>query len=185
MSALDVQLNREGPRSLEAPREFSAHRPFEVVFQNHGEGLHAHLSLDEELSRVARLADGNAFVPGGERERVRVDTASVDAPVTGTLTISIGYGATTREVAVTVVPFDEGEERVQVDETLARPQRTAPNSGLVSRLPDAQAIALLGLAGVAVLVALAAAVFVPSTVVTVGALVVVVAVLAAVALAVR
>lgn len=184
MSSLDVHLNRDRPRSLEAPERFSTRRPFEVYLENHGDGSHVHVSLDDALSRVATVRDGTEFLPAGEITRIHVDTADVDAPVSGVLTVSIAYGATTAEVLVTVSPEQEGSRSVDVDESLSTPQgRPRPSSS--PGLERTQTAALLGLAGFAIVIAVGAAIAVGGTVVNAGAAVVVVAALVAAGLVLR
>lgn len=159
MSALSVHLNREHPRDIDAPASFVADGPFDVALENHGAGSHVHVQLDETLSRVARLRDSSEYVGGGGTARIGVDTRSVEEPVTGELTVSAGYGAETETVEVRVEPSRAAGYGIDVDEELAQPQDEGWSR------PDAETLALLSLAGVALLAAVAVAVSVESTVV--------------------
>lgn len=170
---------------MDAPRRFTARRPFEVYLRNHGEGSHVHIAADDALARAARVRDGTEFLAAGESLRVPVETATVDRPVTGTLTISIGYGAVETTVEVTVAPEVGNEDStgpVQVSESLGRPADGEPSGrGRYS----GQELGLAALAGLAVLVSGWAAVTVRSAVVVGAAAAVVVAVVVAVALSLR
>ncbi|GAB7095859.1 hypothetical protein JCM30237_30130 [Halolamina litorea] len=163
MSALSVHLNRERPRDIDAPASFVADGPFDVAVENHGGGSHVHVRLDETLSRVARLRDGSQYVGGDGIGHLRVDTRSIETPVTGTLTISVGYGAETATVEVRVEPSRESGYGIDVDDDLGTPQIEQREP------PDAETVALLSLAGVALLAAAAVAVSVGSTVVVAAA----------------
>lgn len=166
MPALSVHLNRERPRAIDAPASYVADGPFDVALENHGDGSHVHVQLDEALSRVARLRDGSQYVGGGATGHLRVDTRHVEEPVSGELTVAVGYGAETAAVGVRVEPSRASGYGIDVDERLGRPR-------VEERGPlDAEALALLALAGVALLAALAVAVTVESTVVVAAAAVV-------------
>jgi hypothetical protein len=180
---LPVHLNREDLHAVEVPPSFETTDSFDVELVNHGTSVHAHLHLDDDLSQAADLDAANHFVDGESRRMVRV---SVDAPeaVSGKLKVASAYGAETRWVDVNVVEPEEEEQTVEVDESLAEPRPRDPSEddgsdlgvGAVVASPEAVVLALgvaaVFVAGVAVLV-------VDSTVVLLGALVVLVAVLAA------
>lgn len=164
MSALSVHLNRGRHRAIEAPASFVADGPFDVAIENHGDGSHVHVQLDEALSGVARLRDGSKYVGSSATGHVRIDTRQVEEPVTGELTISVGYGAQTETVEVRVEPSRAAGYGIDVDERLAEPQ-TDPSIWP----PDAETVALLALAGVALLAAAAVAVNIQSQVVVAAA----------------
>lgn len=168
MASLTVHLNRDGPRDLGVPEEFTAHRPFDVVIENHGEPSHVHLRLDESLARVASLGASTTFVDGDRVERVRMRTTPVDDPIRGTLIVEVGYGAERREVPVQVAQYRENPQEVPVDESLAQP---ASDDGGV----DLEAVGMGILSLLAVVVAAWAALTIDSAVVAVGAAVVVIA----------
>jgi hypothetical protein len=181
-----VELNRGSLHDVEATTEFATSEPFSIELRNHGEAVHVHVRADEALSSVARIdADGNLFVERDTTHSVPVGVSDVDAPITGTLEITTGYGAESRSVEVTVEPSDDGDA-VDVDETLSQPpraERSASATPLTQRLtralPGWRAVPVLVLAMVAVAVAVAVANSVDSPPVLVGAGVVVGAVIVA------
>jgi len=173
VSSLTVHLNRDGPRDLAVPDSFTARRPFDVVIENHGEGSHVHLRLDESLARVASLGASTTFVDGDRIERVRVRTTTVEEPVRGTLIVEAGYGAERREVPVEVAQYREDPEQVPVDESLADPGAAADDDG---RGVDLETAGLAALSLLAIGVAGWAALSVDSPVVVAGAAAVVLAV---------
>jgi len=160
VSALSVHLNREKPREVDAPASFDTHRPFDVALENHGDGCHVYVQLDEALSSVARLPQREQRVAQGATEHVRVAVDALDEPVTGELSISLGYGTATAKTTLTVAPPQRGGSGVAVDESLGTPQQPAE-----PRRPDVRMLALFGLACLALLAAVAVALTVESTVV--------------------
>lgn len=164
MSALTVHLNRGRPRGIDAPASFVADGAFDVAIENHGEGSHVHVQLDEALSGVARVRDGSEFVGSGATGHVRIDTRQVEEPVSGELTISVGYGAEEAVVEVRVEPSRAAGYGIDVDERLAEPQ-SEPSAWP----PDAETVALLALAGVALLAAATVAVSIQSQAVVAAA----------------
>lgn len=179
MPALSVHLNRNRPRELTAPDTFTARRPFDVVFENHGEGTRVHVHPDGALANVVRIADDNHLVGTDATERVRVDFDRVDRPVTGTLELSVGYGAESTEIELTLEPYHEEQEGIDVDENLAKPPRRDVPEDSGPELPSMETTAIVGLGVVALVMAIAVAALVDSLVVTLGAVVVVLAVVAA------
>lgn len=164
MSALSVHLNREKPREVAAPGSFSAQEPFDIALENHGDSSTVHVQLDEGLSSVARLAKQEQRVGESETRHIRVNVEAVAEPVTGDLSISLGYGASTATTEVTVEPPTQEEYDIAVDESLGTPKKPAE-----SRAPDVRALGLVGLAGVALLAAVVTALTVESTLVLVAA----------------
>jgi len=126
VARLPVDLNREGLHQIAAPSEFETDGPFEIQLRNHGEALHVHLNLDEELSTVASFGESNHYVAPYSRLSVAVETRRTDTPVTGRLKIVTGHGTESAYTAVTVSPPGTVTERVVVDEGLAKPQRSEP-----------------------------------------------------------
>lgn len=163
MPALTVHLNRDRLRDVDVPASFVADEPFDVVLENHGEGAHVHVQLDESLSRVARLRTDSRYVEDDATARIGVDTQTVEEPVTGAMTISAGYGAETETVDVRIDPPRADGYGIDVDERLAQPQTEEREP------PDAETLALLALAVVTLLAAGAVAVSVQSTVVVAAA----------------
>ena len=160
MSALSVRLNRERPRDIDAPASFVADGPFDVAVENHGDASRVHVQVDEALSSAARIDEGDRYVDAGETARIAVDTGTVPEPIEGELSISTGYGAETETVSVRIEPQGYG---VDVDDRLAEP-RTDDRWP-----PDAETVALLALAGAALLAAGAVAATVGSTLVVAAA----------------
>ena len=166
---LTVSLNEDGPQSIEAPGAFEATGDFDVVFENHGEPLHAHVGLDPTLSAVAAVRTPNRFVEEGATRRVRVDVDRAELPVEGRLELITGYGATTEYVPVSLGNPSEADPGVSVDERLGEPQ-SAPETPLV----DPDWLPRLAFLGVASLLGVLVALVSGDTLVTVGVLVVLV-----------
>lgn len=127
MARLSVDLNRDGLHRIAAPSEFETDGPFEIRLRNHGEAIHVHLNLDEELSTVGSLGESNHYVAPYSRRSVEIDTRRTDTPVTGRLKIVTSYGAESAYTTVTVSPPGTVTNRVAVDERLAKPQRSEPD----------------------------------------------------------
>ena len=160
MSALSVHLNREKPREVDAPASFSATQPFDVALENHGDGAEVHVQLDDSLSAVTRLGKRELRVGPGETKHVRATVGAVEEPVTGQLTVSVGYGVATATTTVTVEPPQPEEYDITIDESLGTPRQQP-----ASRRPPARTVALFVLAGTALLAAVAVALTVQNTVV--------------------
>ncbi|MFW6321041.1 MAG: DUF7524 family protein [Halohasta sp.] len=126
MARLSVDLNRDGLHEIAAPSSFETDGPFEIRLRNHGEAIHVHCNLDDDLSTVARLPESNHYVEPYSRRSVWIDTRRTDVPVTGRLKIVTGYGNESAYTTVTVSPPGTVTERVVVDEELAKPQREEP-----------------------------------------------------------
>lgn len=164
MSALSVHLNRDRPRDIDAPASFVADGPFDVALENHGQGSHVHVKLDESLSRVARLRADSRYVEADATARIGVDTRSVESPITGELTVSVGYGNESRTVELRIEPSRAEGYGIDVDERLADPQ---PDPSAWP--PDAETAGLLALAGIALFAAVAVSFLVESAVVVAAA----------------
>ena len=187
MARLSVDLNRDGLHRIAAPSEFETDGPFEIRLRNHGEAIHVHLNLDEELSTVGSLGESNHYVAPYSRRSVEIDTKRTDAPVTGRLKVVTSYGAESAYTTVTVSPPGTVTERVTVDERLAKPQRSEPEpSTLGERLAaiDTDDISPRVAAGsmLAVCVILVAGALVQNTAAFVGSLAVIAGVVAALAI---
>ena len=187
MARLSVDLNRDGLHRIAAPSEFETDGPFEIRLRNHGEAIHVHLNLDEELSTVGSLGESNHYVAPYSRRSVEIDTKRTDTPVTGRLKVVTSYGAESAYTTVTVSPPGTVTERVTVDERLAKPQRSEPEpSTLGERLAaiDADDISPRVAAGsmLAVCVILVAGALVQNTAAFVGSLAVIAGVVAALAI---
>lgn len=171
---LTVDLNRDGPQSIEAAQTFETTGSFEVVFENHGSACHAHVGLDPSLSDIATVRTPNRFVEEDLSRRVRVDVESGDRPVEGRLELVTGYGSTTEYVTVTLHDPETVDSGVTVDERLGQPQSSSSETRIEpERLP------LLAFLGIAALLAVVVAVTVQNALVTAGVLVVLLVVVAA------
>jgi len=185
---LPVHVNREQLHSLEVPPSFETSDSFVVEVRNHGEAGRVHLHLDGDLADIATLEANNYYVEANATQEIPVSVHH-HRDAFGKLKVVSGYGATTRWVDVELSePDDAGS--VVVDEDLGKPGGgdgpAEPRDGerrTESPLADVPGLPVLGLGAVAVLVAVAAALYFQSAVVAVAAGVVLVAVLAALALA--
>ena len=183
---LSVDVNREELHGLEVPNSFETTGSFAIELNNHGESLHVHLHLDDDLSAVASLEATNHHVESNGTRRVEV-AVKPGASVRGKLKVVTAYGATTRYIDVILTEPEEQEDRVQVDESLSKPQpkppernRAATPSSGSNPLTDRPELAVLGLGAVALVVAAYAALVLNNTVVVLGALAVLAGVLVAV-----
>ncbi|ELZ91439.1 hypothetical protein C440_14034 [Haloferax mucosum ATCC BAA-1512] len=187
---LSVTLNDERPHDLSVAPSFSTVDTFAVELENRGQAVHVHLHVDDELSRVASLTEGNHFVSAGQTKLVDVFVSPPPEPVTGKLKIVSGHGSETVYVDVTVSPREGGKPPVEVDETLSKPRSPEPEPSVTERLADAlpsidaRAVPLVLLAVVALALAVGVASLLESFVITLGAGVVVGGVLAALVLTV-
>lgn len=179
--ALEVDLNDDGPHSIEAPPStVEVGGDFDVVLRNHGTALHVHLAFDDALAPAADLPTANHYVDEDAVRRVRVRVDGSRAPAEGKLKVVTGYGAETAFVTVRVVDPGTGGERVPVDESLAEPR---PRGG--APLVDPGALSLIALGAVAVLIAALAVLLVSETAVLVAILAGIAVLAAAAALVVR
>lgn len=137
MPSLPIDLNRARLHDVAVPASFEVQGHFEVELRNHGEAVHVHLHLDDELSRIAALDDVNHYVAAGDALSVPVAVRRIDEGVTGRLKVVTGYGAETAHVALTIQPGAPRKSRVEVDESLAKPpKRERPQSdGFAVNLP--------------------------------------------------
>ncbi|MFC6988277.1 hypothetical protein ACFQJD_05270 [Haloplanus sp. GCM10025708] len=171
--SLSVELNRGSIHEVDAPAEFHVAGPFTIRLRNHGEAIHVHLNLDDDLSSAAALdSGGNYFVEGESETAVDVDVRSVDQSVRGKLKVVTAYGNETAYVDVVVDPEDD-DPSVDVDENLSRPPQPEPRpdpltTRIARRLPARRTLPVLTFALVAVGIAAATAFSVESQVVTLG-----------------
>lgn len=177
---LPVHLNRAELHAVEVPDSFETTGSFDLELVNHGTSLHVHLHLDDALSEVAEIDAANHFIDG-ETQRivhVRVD-GDEELPVRGKLKVASAYGAQTRYVDIELSEPDFEEETVEVDESLAEPP-SDPEPEQSSSPVASPELVVLAFGILAVLAAGAIAIFVDSTVVVAGAVVVLVGVLVAI-----
>lgn len=187
---LSVALNRRRLHDIEVDEPFTASEPFVVELDNHGEAMHVHLHLDDLLSSVASLEAGNHYVESGSTVEVGVDVAPVEQPMTGKLKIVTGYGAETAYADVTVEPPSSEKQPVEVDEDLARPQRSNPGGS--EPLADSfgaddgtNVLAVAAFAAFAIVLAVIVGLLIDSALVLLGVGVLIGVVLVGAALAVR
>ncbi|AFK18854.1 hypothetical protein E6P09_08710 [Haloferax mediterranei ATCC 33500] len=186
---LTVTLNDERPHDLSVAPSFSTRDTFAVELENRGQAVHVHLHVDDELSRVMTLSEGNHFVDGGQTKLVNVFVSPPPEPVTGKLKIVSGHGSETVYVDVTVNPSN-GKPPVEVDETLSKPRTPEPEPSITESLADVfprvdvQTVPLVLLALAALALAVGVASVFKSFVITLGAGVVVGGVLVALVLTV-
>jgi hypothetical protein len=169
---LPVHISREELHSLDVPASFEAAGSFDVRLVNHAESLHVHLHLDDPLSTVAAIDASNHYV---EREseryvRVNVDTDRLDEDgIRGKLKVASAYGAETRWIDIEITEPVPEETTVQVDESLAQPQPSEPETSQTVQNP---ALFVVGLGLIALAVAGVVAVVLSDPLVAGGALVV-------------
>lgn len=178
---LPVHFNRQERHSLEVPPSFETADSFVIAVTNHGEAGRIHVHLDDGLPEIASIDDTNFYVEANGTTEIPVSVHGTDH-VFGKIKLVSGYGAVTRWVDVEVTEPDD-DESVEIDEDLAKPQpRDETQSGATGHTPllgDSPILPVLSLGLVALLVAVGAAAFFKSTVVAVGALLVLGAVLVA------
>lgn len=127
MTSLVVHLNRGELYDVEpVATSFQSTGPFEVELRNHGQAVHAHLRLDEDLSRVASLNGPNHFVDTDSVTTVQVAVADGAPSVRGMLKVVTGYGSGTDYVEVHV--SDEADEGVAIGDAVRRPEPTDGNA---------------------------------------------------------
>nr|WP_159763673.1 hypothetical protein [Halovenus carboxidivorans] len=169
---MPVHVSREELHSLEVPASFETTGSFDVRLINHGEALHVHLHLDDDLSEVAALDASNHYVDGSTERyvRVSVDPQRVDGEEQlGKLKVVSAYGSQTRWIDVTVSKPDPEADTVEVDESLTKPQ-PKPDDRERS-VPSA--VPILALGGLALGLVALATVLLDGAVVLLGALVVI------------
>jgi len=194
---LAVHVNRTELHGLEVPNSFEVTGSFVVEITNHGEPLHVHLHLDDALSEVARLEASNHHVDAESTRRVEVAVDPREA-VRGKLKVVTAYGATTRYIDLVVDRPEREKDPVQVDESLNKPKPRqspgpsgggpsggGPNESTGGLLVERPELAVLAFGGVALAVAVLAAVVLQNVIVVLGSLVVVAGVLVAAALLLR
>ena len=177
--SIPVHINRQQLHGLEVPAGFETSESFDVRLINHGEALHVHLHIDDDLSEVATLEATNHYVKPETERRVRVDVAEdAPRPVRGSLKVVTGYGAQTRYIDVDVVEPSADQDPVEVDEELGKPQPKQRQSSQ-SALTRDRALPVLALGAIALLVALLSATILDNVTVMLGSLGIVGAVLVA------
>lgn len=183
---LVVDVNRGSPHEIDVETDrFEPSGAFDVRLRNHGKATHVHLALDGELARATTLPETNHFVDTDAELTVPVGVVSDLRPAAGRLKIATGYGAETAYVGVTIrgddsttEPTDDGasvaRERSAQSATAGEGRQNAVSSQTVETLSlDHEVLLIVGLALVAVVLAVGALVATDSTIVVVGALLVI------------
>ncbi|MGM0605827.1 MAG: DUF7524 family protein [Halobacteriota archaeon] len=187
MARLSVDLSSEQLHDVSAPTSFRSTGSFAIDLLNHSEAVHVHLHVDESLSRAVELLTNNHFLDANETKTIEVDTKPIDREVSGRLKIVSAHGAETEYVNVTVEPPERDADRVAVDEKLARPKpKPQPDPSAVdvlSRRFGGVSPVVIGFALLSVLLALAIGVSIGGGIVVLGALVVVIGTIGALAIA--
>ena len=183
---LPVHVNRGSLHELEVPDTFETDGSFDIGVVNHGQSVHVHLHLEDDLSEVATIEASNHFVDGESQRPVHV-SVNGSGEATGTLKIASAYGAETRYITVRVTEPEETEQTVEVGESLSQPQAKRHASGgdgtAITAVADNPEFAVLVLGIAALVAATVIALVVDSVVVVAGALVVLVGVLVGIYLA--
>jgi len=167
---LEIHVSRDGLHELEAPATFAAERSFQLRVRNHGRPVHVHLRPDETLTRATSVESGNHYLEGDDTLEMPVSVEAdldPDDRLSGTLRVMVGYGAAETDTEIAL--RSPRASSVTVDERLAEPAPDESRSGLLDR----PTVPVLALGGLAVSVAVLAAVTVRTPAVVAGALVVV------------
>jgi len=189
-----VHVNRRSEDALEpASTALETDDSFRLLLQGHESPAHVHCRLDGDLERIASLGGANYYVEPNSTTTapIAVDVDAIDRPVDGSLEVLTGYGSESVAIDVTVVP---GPPDVDVDESLAEPARSAPESTPLERTIerttavsglDSGTLAVLALGVVALGIATLTAASIGSVVATAGVGIVVAGVIVALVLLLR
>lgn len=182
VETLTVDLSRnELHEVLPATSKFETDGSFELIFVNHDRAAHVHVHPDDALARGVEIADPNVYVETDARKTVGVAVPDGPRPLRGTLEISAGYGAGDAVVDVGIV--DDPEPELPVDESLGEPapRADADDDGLsLASLATSESLPVLGLAAVALAIAVVAVSTIDDPVVLAGAVAVIAGVLGAI-----
>ncbi len=176
---LPVHVSREELHAIDVQPIIKVQGSFDVRLINHGESLHVHVHLDDALSDVASIDAGNHHVAGRSQRNVRVEVnlgAVGEETTLGKIKLVSAYGAQTRWVDVEVLPPDNTDPPVEVDEELAKPKPREPEQPKAFDQPE---VLVLALTAVVLLVAVLTALLVQNTLLLIGSLLVLTGVLAA------
>ncbi|WP_254862105.1 DUF7524 family protein [Halovivax gelatinilyticus] len=169
-----VHVNRFESGGVEAtPPAIETDRSFELEISNHGDPVHVHVHASDELAGVVTVTEANPFVDTDETITLPIRVGGHAGPKTGTIELSTRFGANTSAIDVTLTGGVDPGQRVTVDERLAKPPSRETDdaddrSSAVTPTPSSETLALTGLAGTALLVALAATIFVSGPVAFAG-----------------
>lgn len=185
---LQVHLGRDGPKSVELEAEaIEVTGDFPVVIENHGPPQHVHVGPEDELGRFVQVEEPNHFVETDEVRMVQIQVND-ERPETfkGRLRIVTGYGTETTHVPVTLRHESSDEPDVAVDESLARPtEERSAQPPLSEQLTSPESIPIVGLAAMAILIAVGATMIATEVAIVLGVLAVLVGVGIAIVLVLR
>lgn len=185
---ITVHVNRSARGAVEVePTAIETDRSFELRLRNHGAPAHVHCRLTEGLADAASVEEPNWYVEAEEEVVVPVRVSAHDGSVTGSVELSTRFGANSAAADVTLSGSEGERNPVDVDDRLSNPRRSDPDEGPPGATLGPPAlrpgtVGLWGLAGVALLAALAAALVVGGTAGVVGFGVVLAGILAAITL---
>jgi len=201
--SLSVTVDRTGagPDTLTTSEHaVTLEKPLEITLESVGSPAHVHCQLDGAVAAVASItpvsdpgrADGtgNVYVEpdSGTELLLDIDPMTLREPLEGTLVLSTGYGSVQTTVDLRLEP---GPEPVTVDRTLGTPQRHEPEPTWSDRVLesvetrsgfDTATLGVFGLAVVAILLAWSTAAVIGGVAAYVGAGIVALGVVLAVAL---
>ncbi|MFP4591598.1 MAG: hypothetical protein ACLFMX_08185 [Halobacteriales archaeon] len=185
---LQVHLGRDGPKSVELEAEaIEVTGDFTILIENHGPPQHIHVGPEDELGRFVRVDEPNHFIKTDEVRTVHVTVAD-ERPKTfnGRLRFVTGYGTETTYIEVTLSQEAAAEREVAVDETLGRPRGEEPPSRpLTEQATSPESIPVIGLAAMAIFIAVGAVMIATEIQIVLGVLAVLVGVGIAIVLVLR
>lgn len=157
---LSVRIGHSSAGAVEAPETYETDGSFAVDFDNEDRAVRVHVAPDGDLASVASVADNNQHL---ESDGTLTVPVAVDAtsPTEGELKIATGYGAEERTVAVTVHPEpDETPVEARPSPADASGAGSLDGVGTLTSGPGGLPVGLVALSGIALLVAVVAAVVV-------------------------
>ncbi len=131
---VDVYVNRGSALETDVGTVETC-EPFELLLHGQGAPAHIHCRLSEGLDAVASIDGSNYYVDAEDVTPVliAIDTDRLEGPVDGQLELVAGYGAESITIDVTVTP---GPPQVDVDDSLAEPNRSPPDPSPVDRVTE-------------------------------------------------
>lgn len=170
---LDVHLNQDSPNGISGEAT-TVEGDFVILLHNHGHGLHVHLKLDSDLAQASAIGSPNHFVPADTTRSVSVEADNAKLPVNGRLEVVTGYGAERAFIPVRIEAPQSARNVVEVDEALA-----TPTNQTRTPIDSRETATVLGLGGVAVVLAILALVFIQDLIIFFGVLAVILSVVIA------
>ncbi len=162
--SIAIHVNREDNGDIDVtPPAIETDRSFDLEVANHGEPVHLHARASDDIADVVRIRESNPYVESDGWTVVPVVVDGHTGPRSGTIELATRFGANSATVDVTLTGGVGPEQRVDVDERLAKPPARELDDATDMTDPSAvpvETLGLIGLAGLALLVALAATVLV-------------------------